>query len=184
MPSVNTVLEMENYEKDGKMHPKKFSLMLLIVGMCMLFAALTSAFIVRQAEGNWLEFALPAQFWYSTIGIVASSLTMILALRAARKDQITMSRIYLFVTFILGMSFVYFQIDGFYEMASRGIYFSPPKGSEGGLVSGSFIIALVALHLLHLLGGILFLLVVLIKSLMLRVHKKNLLSINLCNTYW
>ncbi|MFT5157438.1 MAG: cytochrome c oxidase subunit 3, partial [Bacteroidia bacterium] len=63
-------------------------------------------------------------------------------------------------------------------------YFSPPKGSEGGLVSGSFIIALVALHLLHLLGGILFLLVVLIKSLMLRVHKKNLLSINLCNTYW
>ena len=45
----------------------------------MFFAGLTSAYIVRKAEGNWMEFVLPDWFLYSTITIVLSSLLLISA---------------------------------------------------------------------------------------------------------
>tara|TARA_B100000745_G_C20066389_1_gene363950 strand:+ start:276 stop:881 length:606 start_codon:yes stop_codon:yes gene_type:complete len=175
---------MEEYNNNGKMHPKKFSLVLLIVGMTMLFLGLTSAFLVREAEGNWLHFSLPPQFVTSTIAVVVSSLSMYFAFYSAKRDNLRNITIGMAITLIAGLSFVYFQYQGFNDMAVRGIYFSPANGSEGGLVSGSFVIMFVALHLLHLLGGIIFVAVVLVKSLMLKVHKKNTLSISMCNTYW
>lgn len=67
------------------MHPRKFTLILLMVGMFMLFAGLTSALIVRRAEGNWFQFELPVQFIYSTVMVLLSSLTMWLAYRGAKK---------------------------------------------------------------------------------------------------
>lgn len=171
-------------ENNGKIHPKRFSLILLVVASLMLFAGLTSAFIVRKAEGNWFDFALPASFVSSTVVVALSSLTMFLALRSARRDNILPTQLLLAATFVFGLAFVYFQYVGFMDLGSRGIYFSPANGSEGGMVSGSFVIFLVALHLLHLLGGLIFVTVVLVKSLALKVHKKNTLSISMCNTYW
>ncbi len=175
---------MEEYNNNGKMHPQKFSLVLLIVGMTMLFLGLTSAFLVREAEGNWLHFSLPPQFVSSTIAVVISSISMYFAMVSARKDNLKQVTIGMAVTLLAGLSFVYFQYQGFNDLGDRGIFFSPANGSEGGLVSGSFVIMFVALHLLHLLGGIIFVAIVLVKSLMLKVHKKNMLSISMCNTYW
>ena len=79
--------QMEEYNNNGKMHPKKFSLVLLIVGMTMLFLGLTSAFLVREAEGNWLHFSLPPQFVGSTVAVVISSLSMYLCLLFSEKRQ-------------------------------------------------------------------------------------------------
>ncbi|MCO4818025.1 MAG: cytochrome c oxidase subunit 3 [Bacteroidetes bacterium] len=176
--------QMEDYNNNGKMHPKKFSLVLLIVGMTMLFLGLTSAFLVREAEGNWLHFSLPPQFVGSTIAVIISSLSMYFAYYSAKRDNLKSVTAGMAVTLVAGLSFVYFQYLGFNDMADRGIYFSPANGSAGGLVSGSFVIMFIALHLLHLLGGIIFVTVVLVKSLILKVHKKNTLSISMCNTYW
>jgi len=182
---MEAAVHMETHrDKKGKMHPKQFALMLMIIGMVMLFAGLTSAFIVRKAEGNWFNFELPAQFVASTVAVVVSSATMILAFYHAKRDNIKITQVSLGVTFLAGLSFVLFQYEGFMDLAGRGIYFSPDNGSEGGMVSGSFIIALVALHLLHLVGGLVFVAIVFIKSLLLKVHKKNTLSISMCNTYW
>jgi len=164
---------MEEYNNNGKMHPQKFSLVLLIVGMTMLFLGLTSAFLVREAEGNWLHFSLPPQFVSSTIAVVISSISMYFAMVSARKDNLKQVTI--------GMAVTLLAVN---DLGDRGIFFSPANGSEGGLVSGSFVIMFVALHLLHLLGGIIFVAIVLVKSLMLKVHKKNMLSISMCNTYW
>lgn len=175
---------MEKYKNNGKMHPQKFSLVLLIVGMTMLFLGLTSAFLVREAEGNWLHFSLPPQFVSSTVAVVISSISMYFAMVSAKKDNLKQVSIGMAVTLLAGLSFVYFQYHGFVDLGDRGIFFSPANGSEGGLVSGSFVIMFVALHLLHLLGGIIFVAIVLVKSLMLKVHKKNMLSISMCNTYW
>lgn len=177
-------IQMNTNPNTGKLHPKKFSLMLLMVGMFMLFAGLTSALIVRRAEGNWFNFDLPVLFIYSTLAVLFSSLTMWLAYRAAQKDELNRSRILLLLTAVLGSLFVLFQYKGWLDLADRGIFFVPAEGGANGMISGSFIIALVAIHLLHLVGGLVFLLVIIIKSLRLEVHKKNLLSINLCNTYW
>ncbi|MBI1305447.1 MAG: cytochrome oxidase subunit III [Bacteroidetes bacterium] len=181
---MEAVLPMNAAQKEGRMHPKKFTLILLMVGMLMLFAGLTSALIVRRAEGNWFNFELPTQFIYSTFSVLISSLTMWLSYRFAKKDDLFQMKILLLVTFILGCSFVLFQYQGWMSLANRGIFMVPAEGAANGMISGSFIIMLVGLHLLHLLGGLIFLLVVWIKGLAHQVHKKNLLSINLCNTYW
>ncbi|NDE61586.1 MAG: cytochrome oxidase subunit III, partial [Cyclobacteriaceae bacterium] len=55
------------------MHPKKFALWLFLVTVVMIFAALTSAYIVRQAEGNWLEYELPEIFWLTSALVIISS---------------------------------------------------------------------------------------------------------------
>ena len=175
---------MSTPAENGKMHPKKFSLLLLMVSMTMLFAGLTSALIVRRGEGNWFNFDLPTTFIFSTIAVVLSSLAMWLAYRSAKIDEIGRTRILLLTTLFAGGLFVWFQYAGWKDLAERGIFFVPGEGGANGMVSGSFIIALVALHLLHLLGGLVFIAVVLMKTLSYQVHKKNLLSINLCNSYW
>ena len=182
---MNATVNMEKYtDNNGRMHPKKFALMLLIIGMTMLFAGLTSAFLVRHAEGNWDGFKLPSQFVYSTVTVVIGSLTMFGALKSAQRDNLRSVQVLLAITLLMGVAFTYLQFQGFADMAARGYYFVPSEGGANGTISGSFVIMLIGLHLLHLLGGVVFLTVVLVKSLMLKVHKKNTLSISMCNTYW
>lgn len=176
---------MTNSGTEGRIHPKKFSLWLLIIGMIMLFAAFTSAFIVKKAQGNWFEFDLPQQFLNSLFIAVGSSITMILAYRSARKDSIKMLQLFLFLTLIGGLAFCYSQIDGWAELFSRGIVFAPsPEALDQGYMSGTFVILLAALHFLHVAGGIIFVFVTLIKSLLYKIHSKAMLSIDMCATYW
>lgn len=170
--------------KNQKLDPRKFNVWLLMVGSIMLFAGLTSAFIVRKAEGDWEMFRLPVQFGYSLIVALLGSLSMFVAFRAAKNDSIRLTQVTLMLTLILGTLFVIFQFLGWQDLAGRGVFFVPEAGAGRGSISGSFVIMLAAVHLAHLVGGLIFVLVVFIKSLMLQVHKKNLLSIDLCNTYW
>lgn len=170
--------------REQKLDPRKFNVWLIIVGSIMLFAGLTSAFIVRKAEGDWDMFKLPVQFGYSLIIVLLGSVSMLLSYRAAKNDSIRVTQIGLFITMLLGILFVVFQFQGWQDLAGRGVFFVPEAGADRGSISGSFVILLAAVHLAHLLGGLLFVSIVFIKSLMLRVHKKNLLSIDLCNTYW
>ncbi len=166
----------------GKVHPKKFSLWLLLISILMLFTGLTSAYIVRKGDGNWFNFELPSVFLYSTIIILLSSLTMIYAFRSAKKDELSGVKIGLFLTLVLGIAFAVSQYFGWLALKGEGLYFVNPK--YGDKVSASFLIALAGIHLVHILGGIIFLIVVFAKSLRSKIHKKNTLQIDMCNTYW
>ena len=73
--------------KTNKIHPHKFAMWVAIGSISMMFAGLTSAYIVRHAQGNWVYYALPSLFTYSTFCIVASSITMIMALRSFKKGM-------------------------------------------------------------------------------------------------
>jgi cytochrome c oxidase subunit III len=77
----------EGAEQPIAMHPKKFALWLFIVTVVMIFASLTSAYIVRQSEGNWLEFDLPSIFWYTSGIIVLSSIFLHFAYVSAKKTS-------------------------------------------------------------------------------------------------
>ncbi|MCB9252352.1 MAG: cytochrome c oxidase subunit 3 [Flavobacteriales bacterium] len=179
---MNIAAEGKEEVQSNAVHPKKFIVWLMIIAIIMLFAGLTSAYIVRMGEGNWYQFELPVQFLYSTITILLSSLTMIWAYRAAKKDEIKQVNMGLLLTFILGLGFCYLQFAGWKAMVSMNLYFSDVL--HGDRISASFIYALSGLHLAHIIGGIIFIFILIIKSLQLKVHKKSLLSINMCNTYW
>src|SRR6267142_5445151 len=78
---------VEEPKKPLTMHPKKFGMWLFMASVMMLFMSLTSAYIVRQAEGNWVYFELPSLFYITSVIIVVSSVTMQVAYVGAKKDQ-------------------------------------------------------------------------------------------------
>ncbi|MDG1045793.1 MAG: cytochrome c oxidase subunit 3 [Bacteroidia bacterium] len=169
-------------EHPGRVNPKKFSLWLLLLGILMLFSGLTSAYIVRKGDGNWFDFELPPIFMYSTIIVLMSSVTMIWAFRAAKRDNITGIKIGLAATIILGIAFVISQYMGWLTLSDQGLHFVNPK--YGDKVSASFLIAIAAIHLAHILAGIVYLIVMFINAFRFKIHKKNTLQISMCNTYW
>lgn len=171
---------MEN--TSSKMHPKKFNLWLMILGIIMLFTGLTSAYIVRKGDGNWYQFDLPQVFLYSTIIVLLSSLSMYYAFKASKNDNIQQLKIGLLLTIILGLGFCISQYFGWIAMINEGLYLVTPK--EGDKVSASFVYVISFAHLAHIMAGIIFLVVVMVKAVKLQVHKKNTLLIDMCNTYW
>ena len=75
-------------EQPLSMHPKKFAMWLFIVTVVMIFAAFTSAHIVRQADGDWLIYDIPQMLWVTSGIILLSSVTMQWAYMAAKKDKL------------------------------------------------------------------------------------------------
>lgn len=160
------------------MNPKKFILWLFIVTIVMLFAAWTSAYIVAQAEGAGGPISLPSLFGYTTGLLLLSSISMHLAYRAAKKDQLGLLRIFSTITFILGIGFLAGQLLGFEQLIASNVYF------VGGSAVDSFTYVLPFMHGLHIVAGLLFLLVILVQSFRYKVHSKNILSMELCATFW
>ena len=172
--------ESINTTKPASVHPLKFMVWLFIVSITMMFAAFTSAYIVRRAEGNWLDFALPAGLLVNTILIVLSSVTMQWAYFAAKKDNLNTVKITLFLTFALGTAFLLGQWDVWGELVENNIFF----GGATANPSGSFLYVLTGVHGFHLITGLFFVIIVLISSFKYKVHSKNMLQIEMCTTYW
>lgn len=158
-------------------NPTKFVVWLLIVASVMLFASFTSAYIVRRGEGNWLLFDIPSVFAYSTIIVVLSSVAIQWAYSAAKRDELGQVKIALFSTLALGIAFCISQWMGWKALVANNIHFV-------GNPAESFFYVISGVHLAHMIGGIIFLLVVIGNALTQNVHKKNTLSLNLCVTYW
>ncbi len=158
-------------------HPTKVVVWLLIVASIMLFAAFTSGYIVRRGEGNWLIYDLPKLFTYNTLIIVLSSVFMQWAYISAKNDNLKVLKATLLTTLALGIAFGICQWYAWEDLVAHGIHLT-------GNPSEGFVYIISGVHLVHMLGGIIFLLVIIVKTFQFNVHKKNLLSINLCTTYW
>ena len=121
---------VEEPKKPLAMHPKKFAMWLFMATVMMLFASLTSAYIVREAEGNWLYFELPVLFYFTTVIIVLSSVSMQWAYFAARKNESGKVKTLVLVTAILGVAFLVGQFLGWGALVSNSVYFvGNPAGS-------------------------------------------------------
>jgi cytochrome c oxidase subunit III len=171
---------VEEARKPLSMHPKKFALWLFIASVMMLFAAWTSAYLVKRGEPGWSSFELPSLFWVNTAIVLLSSGTMFWAQRAARKDNIEMTKVGLIVTLVLGIGFLVGQLQAWSQMTDMGYYFT----GMGSNTSSSFIYVLSGFHGLHIVGGLVFLLIVLVKTFKLRVNSRNMISIEMCSVYW
>src|SRR5690554_1005933 len=151
-----------------------------MISMVMLFAGLTSAVIVRKGDGNWIHYELPDAFIWSSIVIFISSITFILAIRFAKKDQLSKMKGSLSITFLLGLLFVFFQFEGYEALYNQGVYFT----GKGHNASGSYLYIISWAHLAHLAGGIISLLIVLFNAFKGKYNSKKLLGLQLSSTYW
>ncbi|WP_019989565.1 MULTISPECIES: cytochrome c oxidase subunit 3 [Rudanella] len=168
---------IEEPEETLSMNPKKFIMWLFIVSIIMLFAAMTSAYLVRRAEGNWLEYTIPAVFSYSTAVLIFSSITMHLAYWAAKKDQFSLMRLAISITFVAGIAFLYMQFQGWVQLVDQKVFFV-------GNPAGSFMYVFTGLHAFHIISGLIVLLFALRAAFRLHIHAKSLDQIEIAATYW
>lgn len=168
---------VEEADKPLAMHPKKFALWIFIASVIMIFAALTSAYIVRQSDGNWMMFDLPNTFWVTSAIILISSGTMHWAYLAAKKDNLEVTKIAISITSVLGLAFLVGQYIAWGDLVKRNVYFV-------GNPSGSFVYVLSGLHGMHIIGGVVFLLIVLVATFRYKVHSRSLAQMEMCATYW
>ena len=180
---VEKIKPSPTYKADLMAAQQKASKPLLWVGILsivMLFAGLTSAYVVRADNGNWLIFNLPNAFYLSTAVIVTSSITLFFALQMAKKNNQKGIVIGLLATFGLGLLFTYLQYAGWSEMYSKHIVF----GGKSANASGSFLYLITFLHLLHLFAGLISVLVTLKNGIKGKYNAQNTHGLELCSIYW
>ena len=143
----------------------------------MMFGGLTSAYIVKRNQANWQTFELPIAFWYSTAIVLASSLTMMLALRSFKERQMSRYRMLLAATMVLGVIFIALQILGFQQLWGKGLTLQ-------GNVSYSFLYIIVGLHAVHVLGGVIALIVMSLLAFSSKKRVYTSVPLEVMSTYW
>ena len=169
---------VEEARRPLSMHPKKFAMWLFIVSVAMLFAAWTSAYIVKRGDTDWVELIIPNQFYVNSVLIMLSSITLIWSVRAIKLEKIEQSKLAISITTILGVAFLVGQIYAYKEMISLAQHLT------GGSASHSFVYILSGAHGAHVIGGVVYLVLLLIEVFKGKVHSKNMLMAEMCSTYW
>ena len=158
--------------------------MLLLFGMIsifMIFAGLSSAYVVSKSRPDWLkDFQLPNAFIISTVVMLISSFTFYGALKATKANNRSLATTMLLTTLGLGITFIFLQFEGFSQVVANGYFFT---GSESN-VTTSFLYIVVIVHIAHLLGGIISLLIVIYNHFKQKYNPAQTLGIELSAMYW
>ncbi|MBZ5858970.1 cytochrome c oxidase subunit 3 [Flavihumibacter profundi] len=160
-----------------RIHPTKFTLWVAIGSIIMMFAGLTSAYIVKRSQPNWSTFEMPVIFWYSTGVILSSSLTIQMSLRAFKQRERVKYRTFITVTALLGMAFVIMQWIGFSQIWQSGVTFAGAGG-------GQFLYIIAGLHAFHVIGGIIALIIMFFNAFSTRFRNYNAVPVEVMSTYW
>ncbi|MBL4746264.1 MAG: cytochrome c oxidase subunit 3 [Flavobacteriaceae bacterium] len=151
-----------------------------LVSMTMMFAGLTSAYVVSSRRDDWVSFDLPPSFFYSSLLILLSSITFYLAVRFTKKDHVKATSQMLLLTLALGLGFGFFQFQGFQELYFQGHVFA---GAES-TVKSSFLYGITGLHFLHAIAGLIVLLIVIYNNFKGRYSSSNSLGLELGAIFW
>ena len=163
-----------------RIHPHKFVMWVAIGGIVMMFAGLTSAYIVKKNQSSWLQFDLPIEFYYSTAVIVLSSITMYLSASAIKAGKMGQYKTMISITAVLGIVFLLLQYLGFKDLQAKNIAIVGPKSNS----AASFLFVITFLHMVHVLGGVIALIVFWVKAMRDRVTNSSLMSVEVLGTYW
>jgi cytochrome c oxidase subunit III len=168
-------------EQQQKNKAKKTMLILAMASFTMMFAGLTSAYVISKNRPDWLsDFILPQAFTWSTIVILLSSVTFHLAKKAIQANNRKNTSMFLLITLVLGLIFIALQFEGFGQVIEAGYYFT---GSESTITT-SFLYVVVIVHLLHLVGGLISLLIIIYNHYKQKYKAGQSLGIELGAMFW
>jgi cytochrome c oxidase subunit 3 len=174
---------MELNEKEIRLKTikaKKMMLLFSMLSIAMTFAGLTSAYIVSKSRPDWLkDFELPFAFVVSTVVIILSSISIYIAKKSVKNNEVSKTTLWLLITFGLGIIFVISQFSGFNELIGLGYFFTGAQST----ITTSFLYVLTVLHLAHLFAGLIVLVVVTINNYKNK-YKTEKLGFELAVTFW
>lgn len=177
---MDTIMTKEEHQSRTA-RSYKLILLFAIISMTMMFAGLTSAFVVSKSRVDWLkDFQMPLAFFVSTGVIILSSLTFYLAKKAIKKDQYGATTTWLLATLFLGVVFVVLQFVGFGQIVKMGYFFTGPAST----ITTTFLYVVTVMHLLHLAGGIISLLIIIYNHYKQKYNSAQTLGIELGVIYW
>jgi cytochrome c oxidase subunit 3 len=178
---LNTGIRIGTVEqKSGRgIYAPLFALWAAMGSIVMMFGSLTSAYLVRQAAGNWLEFRIPDVFYISTFIILLSSVSLHASYWAFRTGRVSLYRALLPTTLILGIIFIVLQYQGWNALYSIGVVLD---GNPGG----SFFYVISGIHAAHVIGGLFALTVAVMHAFTLtyKVTEKRRRRFQLVLHYW
>ncbi len=163
-----------------KIHPYQYYLWGGLGSIVMMFAGLTSAYIVKKSQANWLDFELPNVFMASTVVILISSFTIQMAVKKQKEQNENQYRGFLSLTAILGLVFIILQIQGFKALEANSIALIGNRSNS----AASFLFVITGLHLLHVLGGIVALIWISLKAVSSKNNIDNPMPVKLVSNYW
>ncbi|MDC6367276.1 MULTISPECIES: heme-copper oxidase subunit III [Flavobacteriaceae] len=160
---------------------KKMMLWFGIVSLIMGFAGWTSAYIVSSKREDWIsDLELPQAFFISTFIIILSSLTYFMAKQAVARNKQSQGTLLLVITLVLGITFIILQFFGFSQMLENGYYFTGPTSN----IKMSYVFLIAAVHIAHVVAGLISLLVVLVQQLRDKYMPGDMLGLELGATFW
>ena len=170
-----------NEHKERTSRSYKLILLFAMVSMFMMFAGLTSAFVVSKSRADWLkDFQLPTAFYISTAVILSCSVTFHLAKKAIQKDNRNATTSFLLATLALGILFVILQFVGFRQIVDNGYFFTGNASS----ITSTFLYVVTIVHLAHLAGGLISLLIIIYNHFKQKYNSTQTLGIELGAMYW
>jgi len=168
-------------EKERRARSYKMLLWFAMISIVMVFAGLTSAFVISKSRPDWIsDLIVPNAFVVSTIVLLVSSITFHMAKIAIKNDNRSATTGYLLVTLVLAFAFIYFQFAGFKELFASGFV---PTGSSG-TITVSFLYAFVIMHVAHLIGGTIALLIIIYNHFKQKYNAGQTLGIELGAMFW
>jgi len=170
-------MDIVSTQQRNRIHPHKFAMWVAIAAIVMMFAGLTSAYIVKSGQPGWEDVKTPRVFWYSTAAIIISSITIQTALRSFKQRAMGQFRALFLTTLLLGIAFVILQWTGFKYLWNHGVRFQ-------GAGAGQFLYIIFGLHALHVLGGIVALIVIAVQQFFGKKRSYNATPIEVMSTYW
>jgi len=150
---------------------------ILLTAVIMLFAGLSSAYIVLRGVPAWQRIELPWLLWPNTAILLLSSIAIDISRRALRRNDLQSMKRWLATGGVLGLAFLIGQLAAWRQLVNAGVYL------PSTLQSGFFYI-LTGLHGLHLLGGVVALGLVLRKAIKDHLTALNYEPLKLCALYW
>ncbi|MBW2962440.1 cytochrome c oxidase subunit 3 [Mesonia aestuariivivens] len=160
---------------------KKMMLWFAIISMGMMFAGITSAYIVSRNRPDWInDFQLPSSFLWSTVVILLSSICMYAVKPLMIKGKRTNATVMLLLTFILGALFIGLQFHGFKQILAEGYYFTGSASS----INTTFVYLIVVAHIVHVAAGLIVLSILIYNHFKQRYKVGQMLGLELGATFW
>ncbi|MHA7841905.1 MAG: cytochrome c oxidase subunit 3 [Winogradskyella sp.] len=174
----------EGTQQEKTARSKKMMLWFGVGSLIMSFSALISAFIVsskQRKDKDWLSnYDLPTAFYVSVAIIIISSLTFILAKKALKQNNKQMTTVWLLVTLVLGVGFIFSQLEGFRQIIQTGYNFTGPTSN----ITMSYIYLIAVVHILHVIAGLICIVVVIYNHFKQKYNANNMLGLELAANFW